>query len=54
MGCEITQFMVSPRWGWCGEHTTQTRAREAAFERITATTEHAAQRERSRGYGLEL
>jgi len=35
-------------------YTTQNRAREAAFERITATTPLAAQRERSRGYGLEL
>ena len=40
------------------QHTAQNRAREAAFERITATTRQAAQRRRSRsvhrGYGLEL
>ncbi len=37
-------------------HTTQNPAREAALERITATTQQAAQRQRGRdqGYGLEL
>ncbi len=37
-------------------HTTQNRAREAALERITASTRQAAQRQHSRdqGYGLEL
>jgi conjugative relaxase-like TrwC/TraI family protein len=39
-------------------HTAQNRARERAFERITAATQPDAQRERSRsrrrGYGLEL
>jgi len=39
-------------------HTAQNRAREAAFERIRATTRQAAHRERGRsrgrGYGLEL
>jgi hypothetical protein len=40
------------------QHTAQTRPHETAYERITATTRLAAQRERSRsrdqGYGLEL
>jgi len=39
-------------------YSAQTRAREAAFERIAATRQRAAKRERSRGmgreYGLEL
>jgi conjugative relaxase-like TrwC/TraI family protein len=37
-------------------HSAQTRAREAAYQRITATRQHTAQRQRSRdqGYGLEL
>ena len=39
-------------------HTAQDRARDAAFERIAATTHQAAHRDRSRGahrgYGLEL
>ena len=39
-------------------HTAQDRARDAAFERIAATTQQAAHRERShirgQGYGLEL
>jgi AAA domain len=37
-------------------HTAQNRAREAAFERIAATSQHAVQRQRSldQGYGLEL
>jgi conjugative relaxase-like TrwC/TraI family protein len=37
-------------------HTAQTRAREAAYQRITATRQQAAQRQRNReqGYGLEL
>jgi len=37
-------------------HTAQDRARDAAFERIAATTQQAAHRARSRGrgYGLEL
>ena len=30
-------------------HTAQTRAREAAYQRITATRQQAAERERSRG-----
>ena len=40
------------------QHTAQTRAREAAYQRLTATSQQAATRERSRGvdqgYGLEL
>jgi conjugative relaxase-like TrwC/TraI family protein len=40
------------------QHTAQTRARDAAYQRLTATSQHAAQRQRSRGadrgYGLEL
>ena len=40
------------------QHTAQNRARDAAYQRLTATTQHAAQRQRShsrdRGYGLEL
>ncbi len=40
------------------QHTARTRARDAAYQRLTATTQHAAQPERSRGadraYGLEL
>ena len=42
------------------QHTAQTRAREAAYQRLTAPSQHAAQRQRSRsrsrdqGYGLEL
>ena len=40
------------------QYSAQTRAREAAFERIAATRQRAAKRERSRGmgreYGLEL
>lgn len=40
------------------QHTAQTRAREAAYQRFAATTQQAPQRERSRGvdqgYGLEL
>jgi len=43
---------------WWRRHTAQDRARDAAFERIAATTQQAAHRERSRGahrgYGLEL
>jgi hypothetical protein len=39
-------------------HTAQNRARDAAYQRLTATSQHAAQRQRSRsrdhGYGLEL
>ena len=37
-------------------HSAQTRAREAAYHRITATRQHTAHRQRSRdqGYGLEL
>jgi ATP-dependent exoDNAse (exonuclease V) alpha subunit len=39
-------------------HSAQTRAREAAYERITATRQQSRERERSRcadrGYGLEL
>ncbi|MGO9154705.1 MobF family relaxase [Mycobacterium sp.] len=41
-------------------HTAQTRDRDAAYQRLTATSQHAAQRQRSRirsrdqGYGLEL
>ena len=37
-------------------HSAQTRAREAAYRRLTATRQHAAHRQRSRdqGYGLEL
>jgi hypothetical protein len=40
------------------QHTAQSRSREAAFERLTATTQHATKRGRSRTwdkvYGLEL
>ena len=40
------------------QHTAQNRARDAAYQRLTATTQQAAQRQRSRsrdrGYGLEL
>ena len=40
------------------QHAAQTRARQAAYQRLTATTAQAAERERSRGldlgYGLEL
>ena len=42
------------------QHTAQTRAREAAYQRFTATRQQATQRQRSRGrardqgYGLEL
>ncbi|MDT5255962.1 MAG: hypothetical protein QOD10_1042 [Mycobacterium sp.] len=38
------------------QHTAQTRARDAAYQRFAATTQQAAERERSRdqGYGLEL
>jgi hypothetical protein len=38
------------------QHTSQTRAREAAFERFAAATWQAAERERGReqGYVLEL
>jgi hypothetical protein len=40
------------------QHTAQSRSREAAFERLTATTQHATNRGRSRTwdkvYGLEL
>jgi hypothetical protein len=40
------------------QHRTQTRARETAYERITATRQQSRERERSRhadrGYGLEL
>jgi AAA domain len=38
------------------QHTAQTRAREAAYQRFTATTQQAAERQSSRdqGYGLEL
>jgi hypothetical protein len=38
------------------QHTAQTRAREAAYQRLTATLQQAAERERGRdhGYGLEL
>ncbi len=38
------------------QHTAQTRAREAAYQRFADTTQQAAARERSRdqGYGLEL
>jgi len=37
-------------------HTTQTRAREAAYQRFTTTRQQTAQRQRSRdqGYGREL
>jgi len=37
-------------------HSAQTRARDAAYQRITATRQHTAHRQRSRdlGYGLEL
>jgi hypothetical protein len=42
---------------WC-QHEAQTHAREAAFERITATSHQRRERERNRrahrGYGLEL
>ena len=42
---------------WC-QYSAQTRARDAAFERIAATRQRAAKRERSRGmdrgYSLEL
>ncbi len=38
------------------QHTAQNRARDAAYQRLTATRQQAAQRHRShdRGYGLEL
>ena len=40
------------------QHTAQNRARDAAYQRLTATTQQAAPRQRSRsrdrGYGLEL
>ncbi len=40
------------------QHTAQNRARDAAYQRLTATTQQAAQRQRrrsrDRGYGLEL
>jgi hypothetical protein len=40
------------------QHAAQTRARETAYQRLTATSQQAATRERSRGvdqgYGLEL
>ncbi|MGH3522546.1 MAG: hypothetical protein ACRDU4_06885 [Mycobacterium sp.] len=38
------------------QHTAAERAWHAAYERITDTTEHSAERSRSRdqGYGLEL
>ena len=40
------------------QHTAQNRARDAAYQRLTATTQRAAQRQRSRsrdrGYGREL
>jgi hypothetical protein len=38
------------------QHTAQTRARDAGYQRFAATTQQAAQRERSRdqGYGIEL
>ena len=38
------------------QHTAQNLAREAAYQRLTATSQQAAQRQRSRdqGYGLEL
>ena len=38
------------------QHTAQTRARDAAYQRFAATTQQAAERERSRdqGDGLEL
>jgi conjugative relaxase-like TrwC/TraI family protein len=38
------------------QHTAQNRARDAAYQRLTATRQQAAQRQRSRdrGYGLEL
>jgi ATP-dependent exoDNAse (exonuclease V) alpha subunit len=40
------------------QHTAQNRAREAAYQHLTATTQQATQRQRShsrdRGYGLEL
>jgi len=45
--------------GW-GRHSAEPRAREAAYQRITATRQQATQRQRSRsrgrdhGYGLEL
>jgi conjugative relaxase-like TrwC/TraI family protein len=42
----------------CRQHNAHTRARDGAYERIAATTQQAAQRDRSRGarrgYGLEL
>ena len=40
------------------QHAAQTRARQTAYQRLTATRQQAAKRERSRavdqGYGLEL
>jgi hypothetical protein len=38
------------------QHTAQTRARDAAYQRFAATTQQAAERERGRdqGCGLEL
>jgi hypothetical protein len=40
------------------QHTPQTRARETAYQRIAATRQQAAQRDRihglNRGYGIEL
>jgi hypothetical protein len=38
------------------QHTTHTHTRAAAYQRLTTTTQQAAQRKRSRdqGYGLEL
>jgi hypothetical protein len=40
------------------QHAAQTRARETAYQRLTATRQQGAKRERSRGadqgYGLEL
>jgi ATP-dependent exoDNAse (exonuclease V) alpha subunit len=38
------------------EHSARTRARDAAYQRLTATSQQAARRQRSRyqGYGLEL
>ena len=35
-------------------HTAQTRAREAAYQRLTATRQQTAKRHRDQGYGLEL
>ncbi len=53
---------VPKRCGWRArawrQHAAQTRFREAALERLTAATQHAAKRRRSRtrekGYWLEL